>query len=534
MASKEVMVTAPLAVVLYDRAFRRSSWKDTLAAPPYRAWFYLALGLTTIPLIAAIGRGTRSETVGFNLGLTWYQYLYTQAWAIAHYLELVIWPRGLTFDYGQNPIHGFRGVPGLMLLAGLGIGTIVAWWRGVWLAFLGTWFFLLLAPSSSVIPIRTEMAAERRVYLALIPVLVLLVGGAETLRQRLTATDETRRRHPMLTELVARSARPLAGIVVAVFFILTVARSRLYANPEALWRDTVAKVPANARAYDNLVAVIVQEDPSRRAEAEELLRRAIAIDSTYVPALTNLSDIVMKEGRFADARVLLERAVRINPDFVNANERLGGVLVKLGDAERAIPYLERVAADAPNDDALTSLALAYMAVGRQDDAANALRRTIALNPRRTDAATYLSAILVEQGRPDEALPYLETAVRSDGGTAASLALLSLVYAHLGRVGEAIDAATASSVRPDGDANAYRLLGRAMGIVQRVTDARRFLRRAIQLEPTNPEAITLLGMVEAAAGNGSDAARLFRRALAVQPGYAPAQQALTKLDLARKR
>ena len=34
--------------------------------------------------------GARSNTVGFSSGITWYQYLYSQAWAISHYLKLFV------------------------------------------------------------------------------------------------------------------------------------------------------------------------------------------------------------------------------------------------------------------------------------------------------------------------------------------------------------------------------------------------------------------------------------------------------------
>ncbi len=55
MGSKEVMISAPLAVVLYDRAFRWTSWKQIITGG--RAWFYLVLCATTAWLIALIGEG---------------------------------------------------------------------------------------------------------------------------------------------------------------------------------------------------------------------------------------------------------------------------------------------------------------------------------------------------------------------------------------------------------------------------------------------------------------------------------------------
>src|SRR4029453_9554371 len=57
--------------------------------------------------------------------------------------------------------------------------TVVALARVPKLGFWGVWFFITLAPASSVVPIPTEVAAERRMYLPLIAVVVLIVSGAE-------------------------------------------------------------------------------------------------------------------------------------------------------------------------------------------------------------------------------------------------------------------------------------------------------------------------------------------------------------------
>src|SRR5262249_22429235 len=85
MASKEVMASAPFMVLAYDRSFRAGSWRE-LWSNRQRRWFYVGL-VATLPLLAAlIAGGGRADSVGFGLGLSWYRYLYSQGWAVAHYL----------------------------------------------------------------------------------------------------------------------------------------------------------------------------------------------------------------------------------------------------------------------------------------------------------------------------------------------------------------------------------------------------------------------------------------------------------------
>lgn len=535
MGSKEVMISAPLAVLLYDRTFRVTTWRALMSPATGRPWFYLVLAATALWLVALVAGGGRLDTVGFNLGVTWYQYAYSQAWAIAHYIRLMLWPDQLTYDYGQQPIHGLRGIPGLVLLTALGIVTVVAWtrdrWR--WLGFLGAWFFLLLAPSSSVIPIRTEIAAERRIYLASASVVVVVVLGVDWLLRRGAAMATTHGRAGLVSVCRAGGRWLFAG-VAALLLVATYRRSALYATPEALWRDATQKQPANARAYDNLAAVIIRASPGRSDEAEQLLRHAVVVDSTYVTAFTNLADIELQRGRTQEARTLLERAVAINPRAVDAVARLGGVLLKLGEPERAIPLLERVTAQFPTDESLATLAAAYNATGRRDDAIAASRRAFSLNPARTDAAEFAGSQLLADGHADEALPYLEAAVRPGTASAMTSALLALSYAQLGRADDASRAANAAALRAGNDVQVFIVIGRAMLLAQRGPDATRFFGEAVRLAPTDPEALTRFGIANAAAGNDSAAGRLFRRALSIQPGYPPAVQALRQLDASPRR
>src|SRR4029077_12396353 len=167
--------------------------------------------------------------------------------------------------------------------------------------------------------------------------------------------------------------------------------------------------PENPRAYDNLAAVIYAKDRGRTAEAELLWARAIALDSTYLPSFSNLAQVRGDEGRVSEARALLEHALRINPDYVDATRRLGGLLAAKG-ATKSISYLERMASSPDTTDELfVALGQAYVDANRLDDAATALRRALALNPRRADAAALLGGLLAQSGAMADALPHLASA-----------------------------------------------------------------------------------------------------------------------------
>lgn len=492
MGSKEVMIFAPVMVMLYDRAFRFSSWREMIRSPSRRV-LYGGLVATLGLAVALIARGSRlSASVGFHLGITPLEYAYSQAWAIGHYLRLVFWPSGLTLDYGKDPISGLAPLPGLVLLVTFGVATVLAWLRADrwgWFGFIGAWFFLILAPSSSFVPISTEIAAERRIYLALASVLVLVVIGCEILRRRLVMRAKRWSQWLARTGWVWIFAGALGALGASTF-----ERSRTYTDPEALWRDAIAKVPANPRAYDNLANLYRRQRPPRTAEAEALLRQAVALDSTYLNGWDVLAEIAIEKGHTDEAIALLEHALRIDSTYVDAGERLGNLLVQEGQADRAIPILERVAAHSPSDEAWVALATAYAVTGRTEQATHALRRAIELNPLRADAMRYLGASLIEQGRASDAVPYLEEAVQRDPVSAQGFALLSLSYGAAGRATDAIRAGGAALSKTGTDPEVYVVVGRAMVLI----------------------------------GRRDQGGELFRHALEVAPGYPPAKQALSQL------
>ena len=133
--------------------------------------------------------GARNATAGVTFqALTPGRYALTQAGVIAHYLRLAIWPAGLSLDYDDWPIAR-TAVDLWPQLVGIGLlvaGTLWGLARQSWLGLAGAWFFLILAPTSSLVPIVSEIAAERRMYLPLVAVVAIGVVAVDWLLRRAT------------------------------------------------------------------------------------------------------------------------------------------------------------------------------------------------------------------------------------------------------------------------------------------------------------------------------------------------------------
>lgn len=444
VGSKEVIITVPVAVMLYDRAFLADSW-TALRGARSRLALYAALLATSALSVAAAALGARGTTVGFDGAITWYAYLNSQGWAIPHYVGLLFWPDALTMDYGKRAIHGFAGLAGLVALTAAGIATLVAWRRprSQWLGFVGAWFFLLLAPSSSVVPIRTEIAAERRVYLASAAIVVMIVVAIEWLRRRVTneaaGRAETRAstRAVKFASLAAIAvvyfaacgwtaarvapvsapgrwlARAGVGLAAALLFwciafarprwiriaaVIAVAcamitttfeRSALYDNLRDRWLDGIAKTPTNGRAYDNLASAELLSKPPNYEAADNWLQQAMTIDPLYIQGWVQGAKVASKRQRFDEAVQMLLHALQLHPDDAAATEELGRVLLDAHRPDLALRYLKRFAEYQPDAIALTNVGLAYLMTNQLDAAILVLTRAAQLDSASGNAAGLL-------------------------------------------------------------------------------------------------------------------------------------------------
>ena len=256
MATKEVMVSAPLVVLLYDRTFLSGSFS---AAWRRHRIFYAGLAGTWVLLafLIATGHG-RGGSVALDGATTWGRYALAQGWAVLHYLRLSVWPSPLVFDYGTGVMAAAAAIPyaaAAMILLGLAVAALRSWPVA---GFLGCSFFAILAPSSGLVPIVTETVAEHRMYLPLAAVTVGFV---------------------LILDRFARNVRLALALCLALAAILSVATGRRnddYRDPIRLWQGAADASPANARARANLAEALGDAGRYREAETryDEALRLA--------------------------------------------------------------------------------------------------------------------------------------------------------------------------------------------------------------------------------------------------------------------
>jgi Flp pilus assembly protein TadD len=394
MGSKEVMVTAPLLVLLYDRTFVAGSFA---AAWRQRRGYYLLLASTWLPLAWLVaGTGGRGDSAGFDTTVPVGSYLLTQSAAVVHYLRLTVWPHPLVLDYGTEVVKQFSTVWWqALLLAGLALATGWALVRRPWLGFIGVWFFALLAPSSSIVPVATQTMAEHRMYLALAAPAVLAALG--------------------LFAGLGRHGRWLGALLAVALLAGTIRRNGDYASRLGIWTDTVTKIPGNARARNNLA--IELSAAGRTDEAEAQFREALRLEPDRTDARTNLGNELLRQGRGAEAIAEYEQVLRAKPDDVLALGNLGVALLQAGRLTEARTRYEQLLAIDPTDaSAQGNLGYLLLQAGQPAEALDHYERAARLLPGDATAQLNVAVALAQAGRTREALEQCESVLRLDPGS----------------------------------------------------------------------------------------------------------------------
>ncbi|HWO19740.1 MAG TPA: tetratricopeptide repeat protein [Kofleriaceae bacterium] len=144
--------------------------------------------------------------------------------------------------------------------------------------------------------------------------------------------------------------------------------------------DSPTEANGGTTAYRHFVEACAAEDRGDSELAEHLFRQAIDLEPNMAAALTNLGNLVYRQGSLEEARRLYERALDHDPMQPEARYNLGNLLEDLGETELAIAELRRVCATAPAfADAHYNLGLMLAHVGGTAQARQHLERYLELD-----------------------------------------------------------------------------------------------------------------------------------------------------------
>ena len=439
MVSKEVMVTAPVVIMLVEWTLITGSLRQSLR----RSWpLYVGLAIGWVLLLALNYNHPRAGSAGFGLTVSAITWWYTQAKILWMYLKLVVWPWPLLIHYEMPYLETFgQAWPWVVATVVLIVVVLSLLWRRSVVGLAGAWMLLILSPTL-VVPIVTEMAAERRMYLPLAALMAPLVAGSYWLILKAQEKGWIARGisksagKPALKNVTAISAVSLLAFILAVVWInVDVHRVAAFQDPIALWQYTADHESEDFVAFNNLGAELMHA--ARPQEAIGPLQQSLKLNPKHFEARINLGTALMRVGRLPEAIDEFQQVVQHYPSSVHGLCDLGIALGKVGRVQEAIDQFQAASKVDPSNVAVHyNLGLVLARAGRMQDAIEQFRAALRVDPNYFEAQVNLGAALASSGQPQEALDHFQQALQIKPDDCGAYLNLAMTYDQIDRSDDA--------------------------------------------------------------------------------------------------
>jgi protein O-mannosyl-transferase len=566
MATKEIVAMAPLVVLLYDRTFLAKTWRELIR----RRWLIYTLMLPAIIWLAIQlhsmvlpAEQNVDHSVGFGVSkVQWYEYLQTQPQVLLHYVWLTFWPRELVLDYAW-PIARIPGeiVPAAAVILLLLSASLWALWKHPPIGWIGISFFLILAPTSSFMPI-VDLAFEHRMYLPLAALITAIVLGCHELLKRYSPAH-LQKRFAVVTFL----------LVIVALGMRTIRRNEDYRSGIVMWQSVLASSPKNVRAMNNLA--ICLHDAGRDLEGIPYLRQACAeqqnlpSDPTSVKLRANLGKMLLKNNptpaviqealtllqsacelapqnleykcflarglaqanRTLEAIQVLNQAKSIDPGSSEVLHSLGVIYLKGNQAEEALTCLQQAASRSPlNAEIHSDLAVAYEANQSLDKARECHAEAVRLAPARADFRLRIGTLHHRMGADELAEEQYRASLQLDTHQSPAHLNLGLLLSKKGEQASAIRHLQSALQSDSRLAAAHFELARLRFRNQQWAQAATHWKAGLQIEPKRADVHNELGLTLLKTGDRQEAESEFHQAIELDAAHAPAYVNLGALQL----
>jgi tetratricopeptide (TPR) repeat protein len=307
---------------------------------------------------------------------TWYQYFFTECRVIWDYLLMFVLPVGQNLDADFSISRSVIDHGAIVAILGLLAVTVTAWIyrRKFPLASYGWFVFLILiAPTSSFVPIR-DVFAERRLYLPFIGLLFITV---EFLRR---------------WKIGRNALMAVLALVLLVEGAATYQRNQLWGTAVDMWTDTVAKSPQKLRPRFQLAKAYF--DVGHYPEAIDHFEKAAQLEPPSFDLLVDWALAYDGVGRPADAIAKLLQAANLEKS-AHVYSQIGMLFGKMGEYPQALDAL----ATSIQLDPTFFGGIAYMyrgdvfaAQGNKLQAAQEYRHALSIDPNNSTVRQKLTSL----------------------------------------------------------------------------------------------------------------------------------------------
>lgn len=258
---------------------------------------------------------------------------------ILHYLWMFVWPFTISVEYDWVLSKSFFAadcfVPFLALVA-LGGFIVVLLRRNLVhpIAFGLLWFFVAIAPRSSIIP-SPELLVDYKTYTASLGWLFVLAAALIAVYRRVVQHSAFLQR-----PLPEKSRLLLSVLILALpLSYATMQRNLVWSDGLQFWGNVIKNAPGKARAYNNY-GVELSLNRQQYREAIPYFKKAIAMDPYYSDPCNNIAVAYAYVDDIDLAIDALKQGLKINPYYPEGYNNLASFLIKKKDYDQALNVLQ--------------------------------------------------------------------------------------------------------------------------------------------------------------------------------------------------
>lgn len=419
MGSKDIIITLPFVLSIY--------WFYFLRDIPNKKFQAAKLGFLVFPTLVAIVyriysiKNDTSGRIGFGLEFSSYDYLLTQFRVITKYIILLFLPIGQNADYDFAISKGFLSPPStilslifLLFLSSMIVLQYKRWKIG---SFALVWFFLILSPTSSFIPI-IDVIFEHRLYLASLGFFLLFSLGLYHISKALNVPEKIKTYTVVFTILLL--------IVSMTYF--TTKRNMVWTNRISFWEDAVHKSPLKARSYVALGSAYQEKGFTDLAIAAYSKATSLADKKEKPNSILALALLYAEVGKTKEALSEMEKAMKLSPiDSPDLHYVIGTVYAMAGNNEQAIKsYKEALNKNPQFVIARHAIGDLYQRNGLYDNAIIEYKEIIKTDPNSAKAYNYIGVIYGKKGMLDEAGKNFHSALKINPNFTPAIKNLKIV------------------------------------------------------------------------------------------------------------
>jgi tetratricopeptide (TPR) repeat protein len=384
LSSKEMGVTLPLALILYEYFFMRK--REGLAQSKSRMkYIYVSLLVVAVVfsmLTLDVSTGQKRATL---YGNSRYLTSLGMAKVMVEYIKLLIFPIDLCAEHMISIPKTIREpavLGSLLIAAAIVVISAVSFKKNKIVSFCILWFFITLLPVSNVIVPVGNMMAERYMYIPSVGFCLLLGGLIWRVRRK-------------------RVAVALVSVLIISYSCLTIIRNRDWKDTFTLWDKTARQSPGSTRPLYNLANAYARRDMYDMAIVR--YRELISINPYRALYHNNLGHVYDEKGLREEAREQFEIAARLAPLSGTVHNNLGLMYRKRGKDREAIrEFRKAISLEPGNGRFHYDLAVTYEREGKIRESLYHYGEAVALDPSNVQALNNLGCIYFKIGMFDEA------------------------------------------------------------------------------------------------------------------------------------